>query len=132
MGCGSSEPSLAYANVSGTVNYNGKPLDKGVLTFSVAGLPPTVMDIVDGKYTGQAGIGSNKVSVSAKRKSTAATNLPPQAIQQMKEYAKKGANPDFDPTMQDYMPPEWGASGKQTRVVEAGGANKFDFDIKGK
>jgi hypothetical protein len=140
VGCEKSEK-LSYANVSGTVNYNGKPIEKGQIVFSVAGYPPTVSDIVDGKYTGQAVIGSNRVSVSAKKKGTApaiqgaaqAKNAETQRKGYMKKLADEGTPvADADPSMVDYIPAEWGTESKQTRVVEAGAPNKFDIEIKGK
>ena len=39
---------------------------------------------------------------------------------------------DYDPTMVEYIPPEWGAHSTQVRVVEAGAANDFQFNIKGR
>src|SRR5262245_8051654 len=65
VGCGKKGPS--YANVSGTVTYNGTPLAKGQITFQTDGRPPTMADIVDGEFAGQAMVGSNKVSVAAFR-----------------------------------------------------------------
>src|SRR5437660_8482687 len=84
VGCGGKGDPPAYANVSGTVTYNGKPLDKGQITFSTDGRPPTMMDIVDGKFTGQAMIGSNKVQVAAFRKSTTERKIPESAQAQVK------------------------------------------------
>jgi hypothetical protein len=124
-----------YANVSGTVNYNGRPLDKGQITFSVAGLPPTSMDIIDGKFAGQAVVGSNKVSISAKKRSASAPKLNKAAEIQMKGYMEKlkgeGQSADFDPTLVEYIPPEYGTESKVVRVVEAGATNDFQFDIRG-
>jgi hypothetical protein len=137
-----------YANVKGTVTFNGKPIDKGQITFALEGRPPSIMDIVDGKFNGQAMVGSNKVSVAARKK--AAT--PPQvkggaaaakdAATQIKGYMEKnfkaapgeyGGPPiDYDPTMVEYIPPEWGTASKQMRAVEAGVPNEFEFVIKGK
>src|SRR5262249_56971611 len=65
----------SYANVKGTVKFNGKPIPKGQITFAMEGRPPSTMDIVDGEYSGQAMVGSNKVSVSAKKKSGTAPQL---------------------------------------------------------
>ena len=138
VGCGrGDQPS--YANVKGTVMYNGKPLERGEITFGMEGRPPSTMDIVDGKYTGQAMVGPNKVSVSARKKSAAAPKLTKGAqaqLQGYKEYLRdkrQGSEPpDFDPTLTDYIPPEWGLASKQKRVVEAGAPNEFDFNIKGR
>jgi hypothetical protein len=135
-----------YANVKGTVTYNGNPIDKGQITFAVEGRPPSTLDIVDGKFHGQAMVGSNKVSVSAKKKVAA----PPQARggaaaakdadNQVKGYMKyKTAAPgefggppkDYDPSMVEYIPQEWGTRSTQMRVVEAHAANEFEFEVKG-
>ena len=42
VGCGKGDDAPAYANVSGTVTYNGKPIEKGQITFSTDGRPPTI------------------------------------------------------------------------------------------
>jgi hypothetical protein len=97
----------AYANVSGTVTYNGNPLEEGQITFSVPAFatdgagppPPTVADIVNGKYTLQAIVGTNRVSITAFRKD---------------------------------IPDDYGKNSKQLRVVESGVHNEFDFNIRGK
>ena len=134
VGCGNKQ---TYAKVKGTVVLNGKPLDKGEIAFTVVGRPPTFMDVVDGKFSGQAIVGENTISVSAKRKSGVAPKLPPQAQAQMKAYREKGRsqggadpNANFDSTMVDLIPADWGPSSKQKRVVETGAANEFEFSIK--
>jgi len=137
VGC-SKEGVQSYANVSGTVTYNGQPLQKGQITFSIAGQPPSSMDIVDGKFNGQAMVGSNRVAVAAFRKGAKERALPETAKKQIEAYRalnKSGggeSSDQFDPTMEDYIPPEWGKESKQIRVVEAGSQNKFEFEIKGK
>ncbi len=135
VGCGKSG-APSYANVSGTVTYNGRPLDKGQIIFSSDGRPPTVADIVDGKYTGQAMVGSNKVAIAAYRKATKAREIPATAQKQVKAYESiynsGGKNSDAnDPTKEDYIPEDYGKNTKQIRVVEAGAPNTFDFNIKG-
>jgi len=139
VGCGPKTGGPAYANVSGTVTYNGKPLEKGQISFSTDGRPPTEANIVDGKYSGQAMIGTNKVAIAAFRKSATERKLPTESAQkQMEGYRAMnkggggGKMEQFDPSMEDYIPVEYGRESKQIRVVEAGGQNKFDFDIKGK
>jgi hypothetical protein len=132
IGCGGDRQT--YANVKGTVTYNGKPLDKGQIGFSVEGKPPTVLDIVDGKFAGQAVVGSNKISVSATKKSATAPKLPKEAEDMVKVYKQKkegAASGDLPIGMVDYIPPEWGSASKQMRVVETGAANEFDFNITG-
>lgn len=131
----------AYANVKGTVSFNGKPIEKGSITFAMEGRAPSTMDIVDGKFNGQAMVGSNKVSVSAKKKVAAAPKLSKDAQTQMEGYMKikfkaapgefGGPPIDYDPSMVDYIPPEWGNKSTQMRVVEAGTTNDFPIEIKG-
>jgi hypothetical protein len=137
-GCGGDRPP-AYANVSGTVSYNGQPLPKGQITFSTDGRPPTMMDIADGKFAGQAMVGSNKIMISAFRKSNKERYIPETAKKQYQAYQAMnkgggggGTTEVFDPTMEDYIPDEWGRGSKHFRVVEAGAPNNFQFDIKGK
>jgi hypothetical protein len=119
------------------VTYNGKPIEKGTITFSIEGRPPTGMDIVDGKFAGQAAVGSNRVAVSAYRKATKERYIPDSAKAQIKAYQAMnkggggGSEPPPDPNAEDYIPPEWGRETKQVRVVESGGANNFTFEIKG-
>jgi len=137
VGCGKSG-APAYSNVSGTVMYNGKPIEKGQITFAADGRPPTVADIVDGKYTGQAMVGSNKVSISAFRKAAKQRQLPGTAEKQVKAYQAMYKSPGAsmpeaaDSSMEDYIPEDYGRTSKQIRVVENGAPNQFDFNIKGK
>jgi len=137
VGC-SKDGAPSYANVSGTVMYNGSPLPKGQITFSTEGRVPSSMEIVDGKYSGQAMIGSNRVVISAYRKANKERMLPETAKKQIEAYRalnKSGggeSSDQFDPSMEDYIPAEWGQQSRQTRVVEKGSSNTFDFDIKGK
>lgn len=138
VGCQRGDKAL-YANVKGSVTFNGKPIDKGQITFALEGRPPSTMDIVDGKFNGQAMVGSNKVSVSAKRKGAGPT-LSKDAQTQIKGYTERfkaapgqfgGPPADYDPSMVEYIPKEWNTESRQMRVVEAGAANDFEFNIKG-
>jgi hypothetical protein len=131
-----------YANIKGTVTYNGKPIEKGKITFEILGRPPQTMDIVGGEFNGQAMVGENKVSVSAKKKSSSGPKLSGPALKdaeaQIKGYTEKrpgsfgGPPVDYDPSMVEYIPPEWGTNSTQKRVVEAGQTNQFEFSIKAK
>ena len=133
----SKEGAPSYAKVSGTVTYNGQPLPRGQITFSTEGRAPSMVEIVDGKYSGQAMIGSNRVQISAYRKRAKERSLPETAKKQVEAYRalnKSGggeSSDQFDPSMEDYIPEEYGKNSKQIRVVEAGATNQFDFNIKG-
>ncbi|SRR6266851_2523230 len=140
VGCQSDKPK--YANVKGTVTFNGKPIEKGQIIFEVEGRMPSAMQIVDGAFNGQAMVGSNIVSVSAKRKSTTAPKVPKNAEIQIKGYLDKFKKSpqegggdiaeSYDATMVEYIPPEWGAKSKEVRVIEAGSTNEIEINIKGK
>lgn len=143
LGCQKSAKNV-YANISGTVTFNGQPIQKGLITFAVEGLPPTTLDITDGKFDGQAIVGSNKITVSARKKAATVPGAKggaaaqKDADTQLKGYMKfkaeagqfGGPPKDYDPTMIEYIPPEWNQHSTQMRVVEAGAANEFKFDIK--
>jgi hypothetical protein len=140
VGCSGGDRQV-YANVKGTVKYNGKPIPKGTITFAVEGRPPTIMDIDNGDFSGQAMVGQNKIMVSAKKKGSAIAKLDAHAKAQIQGYMEHkfkaepgqfgGPPKDYDPTMIDYIPPEWGTNSSQARVVEAGAANDFQFSIRG-
>jgi hypothetical protein len=136
MGC-SDAPK--YANIKGTVTFGGKPIEKGKITFAVAGRPPSTMDIEDGKFNGQAMVGENRVSVSMMKRVAKPPKLPKEAESMIKGYQYRakaesgqdaGTVGEYDPSMVEVIPPEWGMQGKQTRVVESGSTNEFEFNIK--
>jgi hypothetical protein len=135
VGCSGSD-TPKYTKVKGTVKYNGKSIDKGTITFAVEGRPPSSMDIVDGEFAGQAMIGTNKVSVTAMKKSASGPKLDQHAKSQLQGYMKykredASGSGEYDPSMADYIPPEWGSRSTHTLVVESGGQNDFPINIKG-
>lgn len=121
-GCSSKVASLPVANVSGDVTFEGKPLAKGTISFATDGRSPQVFDIRDGKYSGAAMIGPNQIQISSKKPAAAGAKDPSGGRMQ----ASGGT------AEQEAIPATYNSASKETRVVEAGGANKFDFDIKGK
>ena len=140
VGCSGNDRKLTYASVTGTVTFNGQPIAKGQITFALEGRPPSTIDIVDGKFDGQALVGSNKVSVSAKKKSGSAPKLNQDAQNQIKGYTERmnksngefGSPPkDYDPSMVEYIPEEWSGKSTQMRVIESGSTNDLKIDIKG-
>jgi hypothetical protein len=140
VGCGSGD-APKYTAVKGKVTFNDKPIEKGLITFSMDGRAPSTMEIIDGEFNGQAMIGTNKVSVSAMKKSANAKSLPAEAQKYIKGYQQKfknqpntgeGTISENDPTLVDYIPPEWGSQSKQTWVIEAGSTNEVVIHIKGK
>jgi hypothetical protein len=75
------------------------------------------------------------------KKSANAKSLPAEAQKYIKGYQQKfkdqpntgeGTISENDPTLVDYIPPEWGSQSKQTWVIEAGSTNEVVIHIKGK
>jgi hypothetical protein len=132
VGCGTRQN---YVNVKGTVTYNDKPLDKGEVIFTVEGHPPAIIEVTDGKFAGQALVGSNKVSVSARQKTGKKRSYPTAAEDMRRVYKASGKGNDAGSEVEydvvDYIPPEWGSASKHMFVVESGAANEFNLSIKG-
>lgn len=130
-GCANNDKPPSYVNVSGTVNFDGKPLNDANITFNTDGRAPSVIQIVDGQYNGQAMIGSNRVSISAKRKVANASTRPISASDRgrMESYKNQPGYVAVEEG-EETIPPDFGINTKQMRVIEAGATNKFDFDIK--
>jgi hypothetical protein len=138
VGCNGNSPKQSYASVSGTVTFNGAPLEKGTITFSIPGFPPTSTEIIDGKFAGQAMVGTNTISISAKKKGKgfalrgdAARDAETQRKGYLKKFEEEGTPIDHDPTLVEIIPEEWNTKSQQKRIVEAGVDNKFEFIIKG-
>jgi hypothetical protein len=138
-GCGSKDKPV-YANVKGKVTYNDSPIEKGKIIFALEGRPPSAIDIVDGKFSGQAMVGSNKVSISAKKRVANPPALPKNAQIQAKGYMEKfkrapnqgaGTTSEYDASLVEYIPPEWGSKSTQTYVVQTGTNSDIEFNVKG-
>lgn len=125
-GCGGGgDKPPAYVSVSGTVTLDGKPLPDGQIMFTTDGRPPAILDILDGKYTGQAMVGNNKIQITRMRDSAKVTDrLPPEAQTRIR------ARGDGTPAQEETIPAAWNSKSDQVRVIAAGAENKFDFDIR--
>ncbi len=138
MGCGPDDKPLPFANVSGTVTFDGLPIENGEITFTIPGQPLSTMQIVDGKFSGSAMVGANRVIVSAKKKSATVRKQSADEQAQVKGYMEKmkgsggfGSHAaDYDPNAVDYIPASWGLDSRQSRVVESGKPNEFKIEIK--
>jgi hypothetical protein len=62
-GCGNDQS----AEVSGTVTYDGKPIEDGAITFIPDNGPTAGGMIKDGKYTTKVVVGSSKVKISSSK-----------------------------------------------------------------
>ena len=103
------------APVKGTVNMDGKPVPKGDISFGVLGVPPKVMQITDGTYSGEAPIGQNQVEVFI--------------------YVEGPPNPRYPdvPTKTNITPDTyWGPRTTLSANVTKAGPNEFKFDLTSK
>ena len=131
-GCGAPVAPLPLANVTGDVKLDGQPLDNGTISFSTDGRSPQVFEIRGGKYTGAAMVGSNLVQISFK-KPIAAGSSKDISGGRMAAMSKGQTGPPEEKTQdfgEEVIDASFNSKSKENRVVEAGGANKFDFDCK--
>lgn len=120
VGCDKKAATAERARVTGTVTLDNKPLTTGTISFeALNGEPPSVFELLDGKYEGLVAVGKNKVRLTAVKKVS------------MKE--KMGMDgPGYDTLVEENMLPDRYADGTITREVTAAGPNTFDFDLKSK
>jgi hypothetical protein len=119
LGCEKTVPAQKRAKVTGSVNYDGKPLVSGNITFDLKnGEPPASFGIVDGKFDGMAPIGKNMVAITSFRKIS------------MKE--KMGMDgPGYDqPVDENMLPARYSTDSKLEKEVTEKGPNDFTFDLK--
>jgi hypothetical protein len=111
-------------SLSGTVTYNGEPVENGMITFASAdgSGPGFGAQIVDGKYTAdKVRLGSHRAYV---RGLTKAEKLSREQMLEIRKSAGKRAGLPVD-----YIP-EDAEGNNQTFEIE-GGAQTIDFDITG-
>ena len=122
------------------VLFNDKPIEKGKVIFALEGKAPSAIDIVDGKFSGKAMVGSNRVSVSAKKKVANPPKLPANAQIQLRGYQEKfkhaknegaGTIADFDGALVEFIPSDWGSKSTQTCMIKPDITNEVEFKIKG-
>jgi len=108
-------PPPPSARVKGTIELDGKPVPTGELHFGRPGVPPGVVAVTDGTFSGDAPVGKNKVEFyhyvdgpsSAKYGGVATkTNSAPGKY--------------------------WGPNTVLEATVEAGGDNDFKFTLSSK
>ena len=136
LGCGDDSGLAKRYSVSGTVNYNGKPVEKGTITFtpSVEGGRAASGDIADGSYSlttvtpGDGAIpGAYKVTVMAKEIDTT----------KLKEVAKGGQfhhDKDFakaNKTAKALIPPKYQLASTSDLTAEVkASSNTIPFELK--
>jgi hypothetical protein len=120
-GCGGqAAPKIAsQADVAGTVNLDGKPMDEpeGDIAFVVGGQAPVRMPIKGGKFEGKGPIGDVRVEIRAWREG---------------ERAVMDGKPFGDPVKDNYIAPQFNDSSTLTAKIEAGGSKNLKFDVETK
>jgi hypothetical protein len=124
-GCGGSDPLGRHA-ISGAVNLNGAPLEKGNIGFHPVDKSITSSGTVveGGKYSVPRDkglpVGKYRVTVNAPKPGTGT------------EAAKDVMPGDPLPPPQELIPPEWNVNSEQFIEVNDKGPFVFNFDIKPK
>jgi hypothetical protein len=108
-------PKTPTASVSGTIILDGNPVPTGEIHFGMLGVPPRVLKIADGAYSGEAPVGENQVEVYI-----------------YKEGPPNPRYPDDPPKMNTVPNKYWGPKTTLKASVKDGEPNKFTFDLKSK
>ena len=103
------------AHVTGTIKLDGQPIPTGEIHFGMLGVPPSVLEIKNGAFAGEAPIGKNQVEVFIYVEGPPSDKYPGVATKQ-------------NTTLDKY----WGPSTTLEATVSAGVANEFKFDIYSK
>jgi hypothetical protein len=111
VGCGDGGPSRE--KVSGTVTFDGQPLESGEILFKPAGGggTPEGGPITNGKFEFRAVPGEKRIEISATR-----------------EDAKPAA--DGLPNYVSFIPVRYNSQSTLSESVEKGGKNVFAFELK--
>lgn len=113
-GCGGQQRTY---EVSGTVTFDGAPVEKGEISFVPldAGRAPSAGVIAGGTFHVRATAGPKRVEIRAARP------LP----------AKRQSEPEMGPLYEDYLPAQFNSASKLTADVLPDTANEFHFDLVG-
>jgi len=111
VGCGDSGPPTA--EITGLVTFDGKPVEKGGIIFRPTDGEAAARqgDIVDGKYTLEAPIGSMKVEITGQRDT--------------------GVDDGMGGTeWKQFIPEKYNTKTTLTADVSKSGEKVFDFELK--
>jgi hypothetical protein len=100
------------ATVSGTVLLDGNPMPEGEIRFSMLGEPPRSLEVRDGKFSGEASVGDNRVEVVSEQEGEP---HPMDPSQRLKENI---VDPQF-----------WGPNTTLKQNVPSGGASDLKFEV---
>lgn len=120
-GCaGEKNPVVAnQADVAGTVNLDGKPMDGGdaEIAFSVPGQAPVRLPIKGGKFEGKAPIGETRVEIRAFR---------------VGERAMMDGKPIGEPVKETIVAEQFNDKSTLSAKIEAAGSKNLSFDVESK
>ena len=113
-GCGPGGP--VRVPVSGTVSYDGKPVEMGdILFLDPAGrYPPDGVPITNGRYEVKVSVGPKRVEIRDRRQVPGTAD------------PMRGGRPDEV----EYIPAQYNRSSTLTVEVKEGGPNTFDFPLE--
>lgn len=117
LGCNGGSDAPPTFPVSGTVTFDGAPVESGDIHFEsdVKGEAPDSGSIVNGKYSLKAKEGKKKVKITASRAVPGKTT--------------KGAMGEDIVVKEDYIPAKYNTNSELAETVEAV-PNSFDFELK--
>lgn len=126
-GCGGpAGPKRDYADVTGTVKYNGKPVSKGTVIFQPASGAPVVGDLKDdGTYSLKGVIGPNTVMIN--------NPVPPPPGKGGDDIAaNKAAQADYDKALKaaKIVPDKYSSANSGLKFEVKAGPNKADFELQ--
>ena len=114
VGCDGKDRPVA---VQGEVTLDGKPLEKGKISFITPGQVPEQIDIQAGAYSGKVKAGKRRVEIGAYRP----YQIPPEVPESMRPLMKGGE--------ENYLPDVYHTNSTLEADVTSGGKNKFDFKL---
>ena len=112
LGCGSKSPTPR--SVQGEVTVNKTPLADGEVFFILEGRPPQIATVKDGKFSGQAFEGKNRVEIRGYR--------PARPVVMDGKVINEGSK-------ENYLPSRYNTESTLKEDVTASGPNEFKFAI---
>ncbi|MGL4550490.1 MAG: hypothetical protein ACRC33_04835 [Gemmataceae bacterium] len=114
-GCGG-PPAPTTVKVSGKLSYDGKPVDKGSVSFLPlsGGQPPDVLTVVGGMFEGDVTVGKKKLEFY----SFVPGKAPP-----------KDTPGGDGPITMNILPAQYNSESKEAKDITAPGPHSFDFNL---
>lgn len=113
-GCGGKDRPVA---VQGKVTLDGKPLEKGKISFITPGQVPEQLEIAQGTFQGKVKAGKRRVEIGAYRP----YQIPPEVPESMRPLMQGGE--------ENYLPDAYHTNSTLEANVTPGGDNQFTFPL---